>query len=325
MGFRLLILTEGVTAIGEGDAIDEWPSELKALVPDIQVDLVHTTRSAEMVIGHADAAFGYIGPELFNKANKLKWIQAPAAGPKAGFYHKPMVDSEVVVTNIRGIFSDHISAHIMSFVLTFARGLHIYMRQQFKGEWRQGHASIHLPEATALVVGVGGIGGETARRCESFGMTILGVDARLTTTPPFVQELHGPDALTDLLPRADFVIVTVPETPGTQGMFTKKEFSLMKPSSYFINIGRGATVSLDDLTYALQKRQISGAALDVFETEPLPPNHPLWSLPEVIITPHIAAAGPYCDQRRREVFFDNCVRFNEGKKLKNVVDKVNWF
>jgi phosphoglycerate dehydrogenase-like enzyme len=185
---------------------------------------------------------------------------------------------------------------------------------------------LYLPESTALILGVGGIGGETARLCADFGITVLGVDARLTEPPPGVSELHGPEALDGLLPRADFVIVTVPETPSTQGMIAADQLRAMKPSAYLINIGRGATVKLDDLDAALRSGEIAGAALDVFETEPLPPGHPLWTAPGMLITPHVAAAsGSNLDQRREELFMDNCVRFNEGRPLRNVVDKANWF
>ena len=325
MSFSLLILTEGINDLGDESLIDEWPSKLKALIPGIEVHLIDNVKDAEPIIEHVDAAFGYIGPNLFGKATNLKWIQGPQAGPKAGFYHKPMMDSEVIVTNVRGIFNDHISTHIMSYVLAFSRSLNIYISGQTNREWKSAQPTRHLPECTALIVGVGGIGSETAKQCTSFGMTVLGIDARMKTPPAGVKELHRPESLNNLLPQADFVIVTVPETPSTQGLFTKKEFQLMKSSSYFINIGRGATVSLDHLTDALNHGEISGAALDVFEIEPLPNNHPLWSMPNVIITPHIAGSGPYLDQRREELFLDNCLRFSQGKMLRNIVDKKNWF
>ena len=133
------------------------------------------------------------------------------------------------------------------------------------------------------------------------------------------------DGLDTVLPGADFVIVTVPETPETQRLFSLERFRLMKSTGYFINIGRGATVVLDDLVSALEANEIRGAALDVFEIEPLPSDHPLWKMPNVIITPHCAGAGPYLDDRRTELFIENCVRFNEGRELKNIVDKANWF
>ena len=304
---------------------EHWPDLLRREIPDIDVQVCPTLGEAMEVIGEADAAFGDIVPELLERAHNLKWIACPQAGPHAGYYHRSLIDSDVVVTNTREIYNDHISAHIMSLLLAFARGLQVYIPQQVAGVWRQGYQTVYLPEATAVVVGVGGIGGETARLCAEFGMTVLGVDPRLSELAPGVAELHRPDALLDVLPRADFVIVTVPETPETQGMFRLKQFRAMKNSAFFINIGRGATVILDDLVDSLRTGEIAGAGLDVFQVEPLPAGHPLWSMPGVLITPHVAGNGPYLERRRTELFIDNCKRFNEGRELRNVVDKANWF
>ena len=326
MGFRLLILDTGPSGEpGKGNHHPDWPEKLYDAVPDIVIDIAHSVEEARELITGADAAFGYVAPEIFEKANKLRWIASPQAGPPAGFYYQALIESEVVVTNVRGVFNDHIGAHIMSYVLTFARGLHIYMHQQTERIWKNSWDAIHLPEATAVVVGVGGIGGEAARLCASFGMTVIGVDARTADAPPGVSKLYRPEDLDDALPHGDFVIVTVPETPETQGLFTAEKFGLMKPSAFLINTGRGATVVLDDLNAALRGGVIAGAALDVFEVEPLPEDHPLWNAPGMIVTPHVAASGPYVDSRRSEVFIDNCIRFNDGRALRNVVDKAHWF
>ena len=331
MGFRLLILTAGIADYTPGGQrqsqgyLDSWASQLEDTVPGIQVDLCHTIEDAQEVIPYADAAFGVIGHELFSKASRLCWIQSPQAGPRAGYYHHALIESDVVVTNMRELYNDHIGAHIMAFVLAFARGLHVYGPQQLQREWRPGYDTVHLAEATAVIVGVGGIGGEAARLCAAFGMTVIGVDARRTEAPEGVAELVGPQGLSSALPRGDFVIVTVPETPETQGLFGAEEFRLMKPGGFFINIGRGATVILTDLNAALREGQIAGAGLDVFQTEPLPADHPLWDAPGMLITPHTAGAGPYLEERRKEVFFDNCVRFDKDRPLRNVVDKALWF
>ena len=161
--------------------------------------------------------------------------------------------------------------------------------------------------------------------CAEFGMTVIAVDPRVDKPPPGVSELHRPEALNDLLPRGDFVIVTVPETPRTQGLFGINQFQRMKSSAFFINIGRGATVILDEPVEALQQGQLAGAGLDVFQTEPLPTGHPLWETPGVLITPHVAGRGPYLEDRRTNLFIDNCIRFNEGRPLVNVVEKEQWF
>jgi phosphoglycerate dehydrogenase-like enzyme len=184
---------------------------------------------------------------------------------------------------------------------------------------------VHLPEATALIVGVGGIGAEAARLLSAFGVTVLGTDARRTTAPDGVAELHRPEALDELLPRADFVILTVPHTPATEGFFDRGRFKRMKPTAFFINIGRGMTTKLDDLVAALEAGEIAGAALDVYEQEPLPGDHRLWTLPNVLLTPHMAGHGPYLDDRRFQIIVDNCRAFAGGRALRNVVDKSSWF
>jgi len=178
----------------------------------------------------------------------------------------------------------------------------------------------HLP-----IVGVGGIGAEAARLASAFGMRVLGLDARRESPPPGVAQLHPPEALDELLPQADFVILTVPHTPATEGFFGRARFRRMKPTAFFINIGRGRTVRLDDLTQALRAGEIAGAGLDVFETEPLPAEHPLWTLPGVIITPHTAGFGPHLNERRYDIIEDNCRRFMAGRTLRNIVDKQHWF
>jgi len=232
------------------------------------------------------------------------------------------------VTNFREIYNDHIGAHIMAFVLAFARGFHEHLPAQLRREWRRGPENsgvVHLPGATALIVGAGGIGGEAARLCAAFGMRVEAVDARRREAPPGVLKLAGPDALDDLLPHADFVILTVPHTPATEGFMHRARFQRMKRTAYFINIGRGMTTRLDDLVAALKAGEIAGAGLDVFEQEPLPADHPLWTLPGVLITPHTAGRGPHLDERRFEILADNARRFLAGTPLRNVVDKVNWF
>ena len=317
MGFKLVICPPNYQ--------EDWPEKLQAAISGIDVQLCPTVGEAMEVIGDADAAFGDIVPELFERAKNLKWIACPQAGPRAGYYHQALIDSGVVLTNTREIYNDHISAHIMSLLLAFARGLQVYIPQQVQGEWRQGYDTVYLPEATAMVVGVGGIGGETARLCSAFGMKVIAVDPRQSLPITGVTELVRPDALLEALPRADFVLVTVPETPETQGMFAAVQFRAMKSSAFFINIGRGATVILDDLVEALRAGELAGAGLDVFQVEPLPAGHPLWTMPGVLITPHVAGDGPYLDERRSELFLDNCKRFNEGTELRNVVDKANWF
>jgi phosphoglycerate dehydrogenase-like enzyme len=302
----------------------DWAERLRSAVPELDVVVADDIGA----LAEADAAFGTIREPDLHLASKLRWLQAPAIAPPAGYYYPALVEHPVVVTNFRGIFNEHIAAHIMAFVLAFARGLPRYIAAQQRGAWEPAQLDegmVYLPESTALIVGVGGIGAETARMCRAFGMHVLGIDARLSEAPPNVAELHGPDALDDLLPRADFVILTIPHTPETEGLFNAARFRRMRNSAFFINIGRGRTTRLDDLAAALRSGQIAGAALDVFEEEPLPAGHPLWSMPNALLTPHVAGFGPYLDERRYEIIADNARRFVDDQPLRNVVDKAHWF
>lgn len=317
MSFKIVLLPPGFQ--------EQWPDQIRAAVPGAEVVVCRDPAEAGPHIAEADAAFGTVPPELLPRAGRLRWLQAPMAGPPAGWYYPELVAHPVTVTNFRGIFNDHLGAHILAFVLAFARGFHVYGPRQQRGEWQPGYTPVPLPGSTALLVGVGGIGGETARLLAAFGVRVVAVDPRQQEAPEGVAELHGPGALDRLLPEADWVILTAPETPQTQGLFRRERFQRMKPSALLVNISRGALVVLDDLVAALNAGELAGAGLDVFEVEPLPAGHPLWTHPNVLLTPHVGGEGPHLDERRTEILLDNCRRFAAGQPLRNVVDKRSWF
>ena len=309
---------------------DEWARRVEEALPDVRTLTPADAESALDVIGEADAIFAEsrISPEALAGATKVRWIHSAMVAPPPGWYHDALIGHPATVTNPRGVYNDHISVHIMSFVLQFARQLHRYTRRMAEARWEpdltRGGVT-YLPESTALLIGAGEIGAETARLLAAFGVNVVGLDARRTELSEGLAELHPPEALDELLPRADFVILTVPHTPETEGMMHAARFEAMKDSAYLVNIGRGPTVRLDDLNEALRAGAIGGAALDVYEIEPLPPEHPLWSAPNVLLTPHVAAHGPYVEERRYEVFLENCRRFAAGEPLRNTVDKARWF
>ena len=212
------------------DLTREWARRLQAALPELTVLIAENLAAAARMIGSADAVFGYLPPELLSKAGQLCWLQAHQAAPPAGFYYPELVRHRVVATNFREIYNDHLGAHIMAFVLAFARGLHTYLPLQLKSTWRPlplDTGVVHLAEAVGLIVGVGGIGVETARLAAAFGMRLIGVDARRTTKPPGMAELYPATALDEQLPRADFVILTVPHTPKTEGMMNRARFQKM--------------------------------------------------------------------------------------------------
>jgi len=307
----------------------EWADSVRAAVPDLDVVVCNSRDEALSALPAAHGAFGTMDPELLAAAGQLEWLACPAAGPSPSFYFPELVASSVTVTNMRGVYNDHISVHILSFVLAFARGLHYYLPQQFQGNWAKGGETVaavtHLPDATAVIIGVGGIGGATAQQCSHFGMRVIGIDPRVSEAPDGVDELYRPEEIDDHIGKGDFVIMTAPQTPATERLIDAGRLKLMKETAVLINIGRGSNVVLDDLADALYDGVIGGAALDVFEVEPLPAGHRLWKAPNFLMTPHMAAAGPHLEQRRLDVVIENCRRLARGDELANVVDKVNWF
>ena len=295
--------------------------------PGFDVEVAEDDAAARELVARADAAFGWVPPEALPAARNLRWLQSPFVAPFPGYYYQGLIEHPVVVTNARGIFSDHIAHHILMFMLALSRGLPYWMEAQRHRRWdpvarRRGY--VNIVGSTVLINGVGGIGAETARLCAALGAKVVGIDPRPEHDCP--AEVHSPSALGDLLPAADFVVTTAPHTPESEFMWNADRFRRMKPSAYFINIGRGMTASLDDLTAALVEGEIAGAGLDVFEIEPLPAEHPLWTLDNVLLTPHVAIADAAdVAERRYSLLADNARRFLAGEPLRNTVDKARWY
>lgn len=299
---------------------------------------------ARVQIADADAFFGKLTPPLLASAGRLRWVQAPTASLEHYLFLE-LSRHSLVLTNMRGLYSDVIADHVLGLVICFARNLHHYIRQQMAGQWAPvggeaarsdflygaGVASAidqahqHLADQTMGIVGLGSIGAEIARRAMAFGMRVLAVEPVQAAAPPGVAALWPLERLPELLAQSDYAVIAAPHTPQTAKMFRRAQFRQMKRTAYLINIGRGAIVDLADLTAALTAGEIAGAGLDVFETEPLPPDHALWRMPNVIVTPHIAGTSPRIAQRHLEVLLENIRRFTRDEPLLNVVDKQRWF
>lgn len=308
------------------DIADQWSIQLGEASPRVEVRRAGSEEEAEDLIVDADALYGRITPKLLRAARQLKWVQAPSIGLER-YVFPELVDHPCTLTNVRGIFSDHIANHVFAFILSFARDMHRHLRNQEQAFWGGGgdnHPVIHLGDQTLGIVGLGGIGAEVARRAVAFQMKVVAMDPNPKGKAENVQQVYGPENFRDLLGQSDFVVICAPETPSTVGLFDGAAFAAMKRSAILINIGRGKIVRLDALASALREGLIAGAGLDVFEVEPLPKDHPLWRMENVIITPHMAGAGPYVTDRRMEIVVENIRRFASRKPLLNIVDKKSW-
>lgn len=319
---------------------------LKAAVPG--AEWVNAANEAEAIaaIPGAHAFIGKITPPVLAKADRLRWVQSFTASLEHYMFPE-LVAHPCTLTNVRGLFGDVIADQVMGYVLSFARNLHVYLRRQIEHRYEplggeqarvnnafgpglvndMDRATIYLPAATMGIIGFGGIGAEVARRALAFGMTVRGIDRypERTKPPEGVLSVDGLDRLPDLLAWSDFAVIAAPHTPETERLFDARVIAHLRPTSYLINIGRGAIVVLDDLVDALKAKRLAGAALDVFEVEPLPADHPLWDIPGVIITPHTAGYSPVIAGRHLATLVENVRRFAAGEPLNNVVDKALWF
>ncbi len=307
---------------------DTWALAVAEAEPSLQVLVASDRKQALAMLPTAEAAYGTLNAELLASAPGLRWLQAPMAAPPAGYFFPELVAHPVEVTNFRGVYNDHVAIHAVALLLALARGLPRYVRQQQHAEWARHLADedvLHLPESTVVVIGVGGIGAEIGRMLRAIGSRVVGVDPRRSDVPDGFESMHQPEDLDDLLGTADAVVLTLPHTPESEGMFGAERLALLPAHCCLVNVGRGATVVLDAVAEALQNRTLSGVALDVFEEEPLPADHPLWRQDGALLTPHVAVVGPHVDDRRLGVFRDNARRFAAGKPLLNVVDKALWY
>src|ERR671930_1104198 len=225
-------------------------------------------------------------PDAWPSADQLRWVHIAGAGVDRILFPE-LVRSQVVVTNSRGVFDRPIAEYVLGLILAFAKDLPASLDLQRRRTWRH-RDSQRIEGQHVLVVGAGAIGRAIGRLLSAAGMTVTGVGRGARPADPDLGEVHAAGELAALLPDADYVVVAAPLTDGTRGSFDAKAFARMKPSARLINVGRGPIVVEEDLVAALHKGQIAGAALDVFLTEPLPSDHPLWTAPNVIVSPHMS-------------------------------------
>jgi phosphoglycerate dehydrogenase-like enzyme len=301
------------------DAIRQrWPQMRVNHLPDYS-HLDEALPETDILVGFS------IRPEQFVLAKRLKWIHATAAGVGQLMYPE-LKRSGIVVTNARGIHSIPMAEHILGTIIALAKRFPDALRYQMQGRWAQQElwdAPVPMRELQGqvlLIVGFGSIGRELARRIEPLGMRVWGLTRSGKADAQHVERILPVTELAVALPQADFVLLAAPETPESRRMIGKRELALMKPSAYLINVARGAIIDEPALIEALRRRSIAGAALDVTEKEPLPPESPLWHLDHVFITPHVSAVSENLWERQAELVLQNLERWFSGRELINQVD-----
>lgn len=297
----------------------------RAAAPGVELVGAGSDSEALELVAGADGIVGFCSPEIISAGTMLRWIQlySAGAGPCAAI---PAVrERGILLTNMQRISSPEIAEHVLAMLLAFTRGLYLYLPEQQSGRWAPQRLSMdkawELGGRTMLVVGLGGIGSEVAKRAHALGMRVIATRASVgAAKPAYVDYVGPPGELLRLAAEADVVVNCAPLLPATRNLFDQRFFAAVKPRAYFINVGRGGSVVHDDLVAALRDGRLSGAGLDVTDPEPLPPDHALWQLPNVIITPHVAALSDRVLGRVLLLARENLRRYAAGEAMLSVVD-----
>lgn len=292
---------------------------LRREAPDVELSTGTDVESLRRQAAGADAVliaprYASILTELWRELGNVRWIHTLAAGVESLPFDL-LRRSDVVVTNSRGLYADALGEFATAAMLWFAKDLRRLIRNQ--NDWRWEPYDVQRLEGrTVGVIGYGGIGHAVARRAEALGMRVLTIRRRRELGDPTIEEV---------IAASDYVVMCTPLTPSTRRLMSRERIAGMKAEAVFINIGRGGTVDEEALVDALRNHRIRGAALDVFDVEPLPPEHPLWQLDNVLISPHTADHTDDAHERAMNVFIENLRRFRAGESLENVVDKIEQY
>lgn len=296
---------------------------LRAAAPGIEILPAAEGAALKEQLATAQAVMGLCDADTLAAAKSLHWIQTWWVGVEDCVTVPGLVERGIVLTNMQRTSAIPIAEHAIALMLALNRELPHFERMQQKRSWREGVPNLKMRTVTGrtmLVVGLGGIGTEVARRAHGLGMRVIATRNSSREGPDFVAHVGLSDELLQLAAEADVVVNAVPLTPQTTGLFDRAFFASLKKDASFINIARGGSVVTDDLMASLRSGRLAGAGLDVTDPEPLPADHPLWKMDQVIITPHIAAQAEFQDERYVILAAENLRRYVAGEPLLNVVD-----
>ncbi len=313
--------------VAGGDAA--FVEDLQSVTPRARIVPVTKANVMDEIVD-ADAYIGDITSPEVRAGKNLRWVGVMSAGVERVLFPRDgssdLRRSNITLTNNKIVQGPEIADHALAMLLMLSRNLYTLYRNDQQHTWDPGSFhGIELNGKTAVVVGVGGIGTQIAVRANSFGMTVIGVDPEDKPFLPFLKKVVKPDQFDDVLPQADVVFLSVPDTPQSHKMMAAHQFELMKKNSYFIAVSRGGIYDMNGLVKALDEKRLAGAGVDVTDPEPLPKQHPLWRFENVIITPHIAGRSDRDADRMVGTIKENIRRFVEGKPLINVVDKQKGY
>ena len=310
---------------------DQWPdrpgraAELARVAPGVEIRIAKAGGDVAALVADADGLLGRPSAAVLARGAKLRWIQSPSAGVEGPLRIPGFIESPVLLTNAQRIYGPPVAEHVFGLLLGLSRRIPTAARLQQEGRWDPSpFLPREMPELhgrTLLVAGLGGLGTEVAKIGRGFGMRVIGTRNVKGEPTDLAEYVGGADELAALVAEADFVVNTLPLTTATCQAFSAAVFAAMKPTAYFVNVGRGGTVDTDALVQALKDHRIAAAGLEVTDPEPLPAGHPLWAMPNVLITPHMGSNSVMERERLWLLWRENLRRFVAGEPLLAVVDK----
>lgn len=300
---------------------------LQELPPETSLVVGNSVEAFERTASEADVIFNWGGSrqllqEVFAMSPKVRWIHSKAAGLDTMLFPE-LVESPVPLTNGRGVFSQSLGEFALAAVLYFAKDFRRMVRNQMAGRWEQFDV-VEVTGQTAGIVGYGDIGRAAATRLRAMGLRILALRRQgpsLYNVDPLVDEVYSPDRRLEMIARCDYLVAAAPLTAETRGMIGEPEFAAMKPNAVVINVGRGPVVDEAAIVRALTEGRIKGAALDVFDKEPLPEGHPFYRMENLLLSPHCADHTADWQEQAMQFFLEQFERFRTGEPLRNVVNK----
>ncbi|MDD3219875.1 MAG: D-2-hydroxyacid dehydrogenase [Lachnospiraceae bacterium] len=300
----------------------EQQEQMKETYPQLNFIFTDYKSVTEEEIKDAEVIIGNVPAAQLKNADKLQWIHLNSAGYDA-YVGEGILPKKVILTNSTGAYDVAVGEHVLAMTMEVSKKLHFYRDSQLKCEWSDYGEVLPLHDRRVLIVGLGGIGGYYGKLMKALGNNIVGIRRNIKVKPDFVDEIYTFDMLDEQISLADIVVLALPASPQTNGLMNEERFKKMKKSAMFFNIGRGSLVDMEALYQALEQKQILGAGIDVMTPEPLPAEHPLWKLPNIVITPHISGQFhlPETLTRIQKLAMDNLEAFAGNAAYRNVVKR----
>lgn len=299
---------------------------IEEVAKDAEVIYTASEKADKNLIQEADIILGNVPVESIRGSQNLKWLQLNSAGAN-NYTEAGVLKEGTLLTNASGAYGLAISEHMLGMLMAVQKKLHLYLANQKAHQWKDEGKVTSIYGSKTLVVGLGDIGGEFAKRMHALGSKVYGIKRNMTEVPEYLEEIYQMDKLEELLPQFDIVALSLPETKATRNLFDKNKFEKMKKNAILLNVGRGTTVNTADLCDALNNEIIGGAGLDVTDIEPLPEDSPLWNAKNLVLTPHVSGGYHLNEtlERIRKIALTNLKAYYEGKPLINIVDFMTGY